>query len=257
MHLTGIQPLVSIITVTMDCGSTIGRTLESIQAIKSPDIEYIIIDGLSTDDTLPIIQCHAGLVDILISEKDSGIYNAMNKGAALATGQYILYINGDDRVIADGFNQAKAILKCEHPQILSCQAEVILPDETHAGLLKPAPRLLYFFNSIPHLSTFVSSKLQKAYKFREDMKIASDYDLFLRLFLSKHRFRVAEVVTATHYRGGFSSNVERSLFEIRQIKKERLGMLRYFVVRFIESLHRTRKAMVAQIKGGRRAPLAK
>lgn len=252
-----MRPLVSIITVTKDCASTIGRTLGSIQAIKSPDIEYIIIDGLSTDDTLAIIKRHPGLVDILISEKDSGIYNAMNKGAALATGQYILYINGDDRIIADGFNQAKAILEMEHPQILSCHAEVLLTDEAHSGLLKPAPRLLYFFNSIPHLSTFVSSDLQKEYKFREDLKIASDYDLFLRLFLGGHRFRVSEVTTAAHYRGGFSSNVERSLSEIRQIKKERLGVLRYFLVRLIESLHRARKALIVRIKQWRHISRAK
>lgn len=243
-----MTPLVSIITVTKDCASTISRTLESIQAIKSPDIEYIIIDGQSTDDTLPIIKRYLGLVDVLVSEKDSGIYNAMNKGAALANGKYVLFINGDDRVIADGFNKAKETLESEHPPILSCRSELISENEAASGVLVPTPRHLYFYNAIPHLSTFVSSDLQKTYKFREDLKIASDYDLFLRLFLDGHGYRVADFVTATHYRGGFSSNVQRSLAEIRQIKRENLGSLRYGVVCLIEALNRMRKSAIAALK---------
>lgn len=254
MSPTGERPLVSIITVTKDCALTIGRTLESVQAVKAPDIEYIVIDGQSTDDTLPIIQRHGSLADILVSERDTGIYNAMNKGAALASGQYILFLNGDDRIIPEGFNKAKAILEAEHPEILSCRSEVFEENETRSGLLIPAPRRLFFFNAIPHLSTFVSSDLQKSYKFREDLRIASDYDLFLRLFLGRHAFRVADISTAVHYRGGVSGNVQQSLAEIDRIKKDNLGMLLYSIVRLIESLNRMRKAAVARVNPRRHAP---
>jgi len=102
--------LLSIITVTKNCGLTITRTLESVRSVKSRDIQYVIVDGESTDETLDIIRSQDGLVDILISEKDSGVYNAMNKGVTLATGQYVLFLNGDDRIVADGFNSADSQL---------------------------------------------------------------------------------------------------------------------------------------------------
>ena len=241
-------PLISIITVTKNCAPTIARTLESVKSIKSNDIEYLIIDGMSTDGTLRIIDQFPGLVDRLVSETDSGIYNAMNKGAALASGRYILFVNGDDHIIPEGFVNAIAILMAGKPEILSCQAEARMSDETHLDVLRPNPRMLYFYNSIPHPSTFVSAGLQNKYKFREDLKIASDYDLFLRLFLNGHCFMVSNAMTAVHYRGGCSGNVDLSLAELRQIKRERLGWARYVIVRFIEVLHRGRKSFSARLK---------
>ena len=73
-----MQPLISIITVTKDCNSTIDRTLKSIQSIKDTDIQFIVIDGKSVDGTLLNIERYENLVDILVSEDDTGIYNAMN-----------------------------------------------------------------------------------------------------------------------------------------------------------------------------------
>ena len=93
-----MQPLISIITVTKDCNSTIERTLKSIQSIKDTDIQFIVIDGKSVDGTLSNIKRYKNLVDILVSEDDTGIYNAMNKGTRLAQGKYILFVNGDDHI---------------------------------------------------------------------------------------------------------------------------------------------------------------
>jgi glycosyltransferase involved in cell wall biosynthesis len=241
-----MQPLISIITVTKDCNSTIERTLKSIQGIKDTDIQFIVIDGKSVDGTLSTIERYENLVDILVSEDDTGIYNAMNKGTMLAQGSYILFLNGDDYVLADGFNKAKTVLSTQKPDILSCQSEVFENDGDEGVLLSPCPWKLLFFNSIPHLSTFVSSRLQKKYRFREKFKIAADYDLFLRLFVKKYHFMITKQITAVHYRGGFSNNTMMSNAEIKQIRRDNLGFMLYFITQSIAILNRLRKNIISR-----------
>ena len=236
--------LVSIVTVTKNCGTTIARTLESVRSVKSSDIQYVIIDGESTDGTLDIIRGHDDLVDILISEKDSGVYNAMNKGAVIASGQYVLFLNGDDYLLADGFNRAKVILDKNAPEILACQSEVFAQNGAKDSLIGPSPWRLLFFNSIPHLATFVSAELQKKYKFREAFRIAADYDLFLRMFLKGHHFTLSKLVTSVHYRGGFSNNLPQVVAEIGQIRKDNLGAVLYSLTQGIERLNKLKKAFL-------------
>jgi len=241
-----MQPLISIITVTKDCNSTIERTLKSIQSIKDTDIQFIVIDGKSVDGTLSNIKRYKNLVDILVSEDDTGIYNAMNKGTRLAQGKYILFVNGDDHVLADGFNKAKTILSTQKPDILSCHSEVLENESDKGVLLSPCPWKLLFFNSIPHLSTFVSSKLQKKYSFREKYKIAADYDFFLRLFVKRYIFMTSKLITAVHYRGGFSNNSLMSNAEITEIRRNNLGFILYSMTKYISILNRLRKKIISR-----------
>ncbi len=231
----GSRPLLSIVTVTRNCEATLERTLASVRSIKTPAIQYIVIDGASTDSTLAIISRYGDIVDVLVSERDSGIYNAMNKGVALACGDYTLFLNGDDHLLPDGFNQAIALLGRQKPVVLSCRSEAVSEAGEPLGLLKLSTWRLFFFNTVPHLATFVRTDLQKQYRFREQFKIAADYDLFLRLFLGRHRFSTSELVTATHYRGGFSGNVPLTIQECRQIRKENLGWVVYALTRALEA----------------------
>jgi len=249
MNIKKLQPLVSIITVTRNCESTIARTLDSVSEIKNNNIEYIIIDGESTDTTLDIIKKYDGITDVLVSEKDSGIYNAMNKGAELARGKYILFLNGDDYILADGFKRAMDVLREAAPDILSCQSEVYAQNGTKDSMLLPSLRRLFFFNSIPHLSTFVSANLQKKYKFREIFKIAADYDLFLRMYRKGHHFMLSELVTSVHYRGGFSNNLKLVTTEIKQIRKDNLGLTLYFITRWIEWLNKLKNVVFTKKQG--------
>lgn len=231
----GASPLLSIVTVTRNCEATLERTLASVRSIKTPAIQYIVIDGASTDSTLAIISRYGDIVDVLVSEGDSGIYNAMNKGAALASGEYTLFLNGDDHLLPWGFNQAVALLSRDRPEVLSCRSEAVSETGESLGLLKLSAWRLFFFNTVPHLTTFIRTDLQKKYRFREQFKIAADYDLFLRLFLRRHRFSTSELVTATHYRGGFSGNVPMTIQECRQIRRENLGWAVYALTRVLEA----------------------
>ncbi len=91
-----MNPLISIITVCYQAEQTIEQTIQSVRSQTYPHIEFIIIDGASTDGTLTIIGQYKDQITKVISEKDNGIYDAMNKGLRMATGDYVYFLNADD-----------------------------------------------------------------------------------------------------------------------------------------------------------------
>ena len=231
--------LLTIVTVTKNCVATLGKTLDSVKAIKGSDIEYVIVDGGSTDGSLELIAEYSGLVDRMVTEPDTGIYNAMNKGVALAQGRYVLFINGDDELVTEGFLLVLKTLKNRSPEVLSATTlvgSVSRPEE----VLVANPWLLPFFNSIPHPSTFVTRSLLTASPFREDLRIAADYDFFLQAFLSRRRFLVVPAITALHQRGGASGNSALSENEVQKVRIERLG-ISYPIVNVIANTYRAIK----------------
>lgn len=94
------QPKLSVITVVYNAARDIERTMLSVLNQSYPNIEYILIDGGSTDGSVELIENYQDRINKLISEKDHGIYHAMNKGLALATGDYVLFINAGDEIYA-------------------------------------------------------------------------------------------------------------------------------------------------------------
>lgn len=93
---SGSQPLVTVITVVYNGAEHIARTIESVLVQDHPSVEYIVIDGQSTDATMEIVQSYGRDIDRVVSEPDQGVYDAMNKGVALASGTYLLMMNCGD-----------------------------------------------------------------------------------------------------------------------------------------------------------------
>jgi glycosyltransferase involved in cell wall biosynthesis len=240
--------LLTIVTVTKNCAGTIGRTLDSVQAVKRDGIEYVVVDGVSSDGTLEAIHQRGALVDHCLSEHDSGIYNAMNKAVGLAKGKYILFINGDDELVADGFSAVMAALADGRHGIV-CATTLVGDPRSPSEVLAAIPRHLPSFNAIPHPSSFVARDLLLRWPFREDLRIVSDYDFFLRAYLAGQKFHVLPVVTAIHQRGGASGNVVRSQAELDQVRRDQLGG-RYFVVNAVAGLYRWGKGLVGRIRHG-------
>ena len=234
--------LLTVVTVTKNCCATISRTLDSVGAVKRPDVEYVVVDGVSTDATMDAIHARGELVDRLVSEPDSGIYNAMNKAVGLACGRYILFINGDDVLLPDGFDTVMNVLARDQDDIIcstTLVGDIAVPVET----LVANPWCLPFFNSIPHPSSFVRRELLLRFPFREDLCIASDYDFFLRAYMAEHSFRVLPVITALHHRGGASGDVQRSLEELDTVRRQRLGW-RYPLVNAVAAVYRQLKRAI-------------
>lgn len=234
--------LLTIVTVTKNCGATIDKTLDSIAAVKRPGVEYVVVDGVSTDATLSAIRARGALVDLLVSEPDNGIYNAMNKGVRLARGRYVLFINGDDALVAEGFPFILDAMAHGVDGII-CATTLVGSLEHPAETLVAHPWRLPFFNSIPHPSTFVHRTLLLRSPFREDLRIVSDYDFFLGAYLAGQVFRVLPVVSALHLRGGASGDVQRSQAELELVRHERLGWL-YPLVNGVAFLYRQAKRLL-------------
>ena len=174
-------PTFSIITVCRNEEGAIRETCESIVAQEHEDFEWIVIDGGSTDGTLEILNEYSGSIRHLVSEPDAGIYNAMNKGAAMATGEYLIFMNGGDR-----FADSDSLLFAgQSPRAQMLYGDVYLGDQS--GDVEAYPDVVesgYMLRKmIPHQATFYQrATFEAAGGYDESFKIAADYDLYVRLF---------------------------------------------------------------------------
>lgn len=181
-------PLVSIITVAYNAKSHIRQAIESVLAQTYPNVEYVIIDGASTDGTLDIIRTFEDGIDHWVSEPDEGIYNAMNKGIALATGDIIGLVNADDVIYPDTVKRVAAALS-ENPEAGFTMAPVELAHDegTIFGVASPLADdelAVRMWKEIPcpHQGMYVRRELyQTLGSFDERYCLSADYDFLLRL----------------------------------------------------------------------------
>lgn len=219
---------ISIITVSYNSGRTIGDTLTSVAMQSHRDIEHIIIDGASTDDTLAIARAQGAHVAKMLSEPDSGIYDAMNKGLALASGEFVGFLNADD-MLATPDTIAAIALAAETADVV-CGDLVYVRQEQSDTVLRYwrcgpfASSRLRFGWMPPHPTFYVRrSLLTQIGGFHTRMRIAADYDFMLRC-LCHPGLRVAYVPQVlVKMRMGGASN--RSLQAILRKSREDLDAL--------------------------------
>lgn len=175
------MPKVDIVTVNLNNAFGLKRTMESVFSQTFTDYNYIIIDGGSTDGSIEIIQKNFGKLHYSVSEKDNGIYNAMNKGIDLATGQYLFFLNSGDR-----FYQADTLEKVvPHLQNNELVYGNIQINETGKKWIKFYNEKLdfeYFTkDTLPHQGTFIKSSLfRQIGLYDEGLKITADWKFFLQ-----------------------------------------------------------------------------
>lgn len=188
-------PLVTVITTCFNSSQTIEDTLRSVSQQDYPHIEHILVDGASSDSTMEIIHAYSHVARI-ISEKDNGIYDAMNKGLAAATGDIVGFLNSDDFYVSPSVISSVVA----HMQEMKCEAlyadlVYVHPDQTdrilrswEAGSFE---RRKFLFGWMPpHPTFFAKRKLYGQYGgFNTSLKSSADYELMLR-FLYKHRISV-------------------------------------------------------------------
>lgn len=180
--------ILSIITICLNEATSIAYTLNSIANQSFQDFEWIVIDGGSNDGTLEVISNYSSRINILISEKDKGTFNAMNKGIPLAKGEYLLFLNGGDqlfssKVLEDVFssNQTAQILYGNLAYSKNNKIENIFIPES------PISKKSLYHRTLPHPATFIKRDLFLKYGFYdESYKIAADYDFFLKVILKKN-----------------------------------------------------------------------
>jgi len=192
-------PKISIITVCYNSASTIRDTVQSVTSQTYPNLEYIIVDGASTDDTLSIVRRCAGFDIRIGSEPDRGIYDAMNKGLNQATGDIIGFLHADDVYAHSGILREVARVFANNDTD-SCYGDLVYVDRKKtdkvvrywkAGLYDV--KRFYQGWMPPHPTFFVRRGIYERYgAFSLDMGTAADYELMLR-FLLKHKIKAAYI----------------------------------------------------------------
>lgn len=190
-----MSPKVSIITVCYNSEKTIEDTIKSVVNQTYPNIEYIVIDGVSTDNTLSIINKYKEQITTIVSEKDNGIYDAINKGIGLATGDIIANLNSDDFYIDDKVI-ADVVATFEKEKTDTLYADLYYVDAVDTNKIVRYWKSKQYKEGLflkgwmpPHPTFFVKKEVyQKHGLFDLQFKSAADYEIMLRFI---HRFKAS------------------------------------------------------------------
>ncbi|QNM88281.1 glycosyltransferase family 2 protein [Aliarcobacter cryaerophilus] len=201
--MTNNFPKVTIVTVTYNAEEYLEQTIKSVIKQDYPNIEYIIIDGASSDRTVGIIKEYQKYISYWTSEPDSGIYDAMNKGIDIATGEWINFMNA-----GDSFCEKNTITKVISS--LNKGTDIITGDiyyiknniKTYQKSHSLEQKLLHMFCF--HQSMFTKIDLMKKYKFNNSFNIAADYYFTLKCAMNNYNFQFVDFAVANFLSGGIS-----------------------------------------------------
>jgi len=218
---------ITIITVVYNNVNTLEQTILSVLRQTYKNIEYIIIDGGSNDGTVSIIKKYETGISYWISEKDDGIYNAMNKGIGAATGEYIQFLGADDFFVNENVIErvVKTLEILKRPDILS--AAVWIVDEKYKIQRNLHPRVglteIITGHMLPHQGIFMRAQILKNYRFNEIYRIGSDFELLLKCILHGKNINYMEDTVVFFCNTGVSSyNEGQTIEEYYQILRENL-----------------------------------
>lgn len=215
---------ISIISINYNNAIGLQRTIESVKAQNYSDMEYIIVDGGSTDKSVDIIKENEAFIDKWVSEKDNGIYNALNKGIQMATGDYLLFLNsGDHFYNSDVLNKNQYHIRGK--DLIAFDIHVFgqgfdqinkHPDELKFSFL--------FEETLAHQSVFIKKSLfYKVGLYDETLKIVADWKFFIQAVVSHHcTYKSIHEVLSTYYLDGISSGAEGTFIR----KNERKSVLK-------------------------------
>ena len=221
---TRMTPDVTVVTVCFNPlkEELFAKNLDSVQLQEGVTLEYLIIDGASTDGTIDFLKAYDNTKhDIgIFSLADSGIYEAMNRGIALARGEYIIFLNSDDYYHRpDGLASSLKALEQSHCSFTFAPVRPEGAKRFHTHYHHPQRRLHKVFLTcvIPHPSMlYRKSVLIAVGGFDTQYKLAADYDLTLRLIAAGHKARFVAFCFATFVMGGFSTLSQNSGLEERE-----------------------------------------
>ena len=198
------KPLISIITVVYNGEKYLEETIQSVINQTYDNVEYIIIDGGSTDGTLDIIKKYEDRVDYWVSERDKGIYDAMNKGIDVASGEWINFMNaGDGFYTKDVLNKIFLQNDFKSINVVYGNHNVIYPHKTRiakAGNIED----IWKGSQFCHQSSFVSATVHKSNKFNLSNRIGADFEFFYTLYKKHMSFKYIDIIVANYSAGGLS-----------------------------------------------------
>lgn len=236
---------ISVITVCFNAQDLISNTIESILKNCDSNFEYLIIDGGSTDNTVSIAKSYADSfkklnVDFNVqSEKDLGIYDAMNKGVINCSNDWVIFINAGDLL---NQNFSKGI----YPTLINSNVDIIFGDvivfDNNKESLDKAKEISLINYSLPfcHQSVLAKTVLLKKFPFDLRFKISADYDFFLKAYLDNNIFEYVPQPISKYLLGGFSANVSNKYIKERLMiiwnNHRTISSKCYYTIRFLKTL---------------------
>lgn len=214
------KPLITIVTVCYNVEKTINDTIESVLNQTYKNIEYILVDGASTDRTVEIIKSYKkeaeekGITYKWISESDKGIYYAMNKGIDMANGVWIAFMNAGDSYY-DNYSLSTLIENSQGADVVYGHKNCIYEDHEFIGYATTWKKTNY---KIPfcHQSCMIKTDLQKENKYNTEYRILADLYLFFKLHNEKKRFVKVNEVISNFSMDGISQTISIEILRERQ-----------------------------------------
>lgn len=213
---------VSIVTVNYNSGPLLRRTLDSFRRQRYAAMEVIVVDGRSTDDATDVIRDHSDVVSRWVSEADEGIYDAMNKGVRMATGEWVIFINAGDTLCA-GDTLAQVF---SHDV---SEADIVYGDVVKDGNVKQAPPTyrLYHRMLFCHQSVFCRRRLLTDTPFDTSHKLSADHKFFVSQWQRGARFlHVDEPIAVFDTTGVSNRRRSQGLRDNMRVMHETLGFPR-------------------------------
>lgn len=226
-----MNPLISIVTVCFNAVNNIEETILSVISQSYENIEYIIIDGGSTDGTVDIIKKYESKIHYWISEPDKGIYDAMNKGIDKAIGEWINFMNAGDS-FCDNNTVEQCVLSIKN----NSNTDIIYGDTIAIfknGKFLSTPKNINLLNKhtvFCHQSSFIKTSVASKYKFDVKYKILADYNLFRKLYFSNYIFKYINIPISNYEaENGISSTMFKKIeLEYAQINHQN-NMFRFSI----------------------------
>ena len=228
----------SIITVNKNCLSGLRRTIDSVLEQTCKDYEFIVIDGASTDGSAELKERYPQ-IDQFLSEPDSGIYNAMNKGIGLAHGKYCLFLNSGDALANENvLSEALKTLSSQPEPIDILSFRLMLPGNDSYFPRETVDFLHFLPGCIPHQATLIRRELFHLIgNYREDYRLISDFIFFFKaLCLKKVRFQTADISFCNYEMNGVSTNRELISQEVSRYLSEPEVPVCYRIIMFLRKL---------------------
>jgi glycosyltransferase involved in cell wall biosynthesis len=224
------RPLISVVVAVKDCAATLERCIESVTAQTYPSVDLVIVDGASTDGSVELIKKHAARLGNWVSEPDTGIYDAWNKGLDRARGDWICFLGADDYFwdsrVVEKLAGAIAAAPAGIRVVYGSMVVVTASGKTVAIAGDPWQKMKRQFGDLPTLPhpgmMHKRDLFAERGKFDTSFRIAGDYELLLREFRDRDALFVPELLVAGLQQGGISgtrAGMRKSLLEVRRAQR--------------------------------------
>ncbi len=217
-------PKISVITVVYNSVDSVEKTIRSVLSQSYRNFEYIIIDGGSTDGTVDVINKYISSINIFISEKDEGIYDAMNKGIKLSSGDFVGLINSGDVYCLDAFQRLIHESRIHRADVYYSDMLLAIPSGA-SRLIKANHKFLFWDMTINHPTCFVRKEMYDVAKYDISYRIAGDYDFFSYCKANGSAFHKIDGVLAYMGLTGASSDIDLSIQERTQVHRKYYGFI--------------------------------